>query len=60
MINSTNFVNTIRVNQRESLIKAIFFCEFHPTAGPKIIYQVFNHYFDIEISFNIKIKFNLN
>ncbi|XP_037575012.1 GATOR complex protein NPRL2-like isoform X1 [Dermacentor silvarum] len=25
---------------RDSLIKCIFFCEFHPTAGPKIMYQV--------------------
>ncbi|XP_037274224.1 GATOR1 complex protein NPRL2-like isoform X1 [Rhipicephalus microplus] len=25
---------------RDSPIKCIFFCEFHPTAGPKIMYQV--------------------
>ncbi|XP_077522286.1 nitrogen permease regulator-like 2 isoform X2 [Amblyomma americanum] len=29
-------LNTVR----DSLIKCIFFCEFHPTAGPKIMYQV--------------------
>ncbi|KAM7289188.1 GATOR complex protein NPRL2 isoform X1 [Ixodes scapularis] len=40
---------------RDSLIKCIFFCEFHPTAGPKITYQVPVNYISEETFSSISV-----
>ncbi|XP_054161680.1 GATOR complex protein NPRL2-like isoform X2 [Oppia nitens] len=39
-IASNNWFHVRHGHQRESLIKCIFFCQFHHTFGPKIIYQI--------------------